>query len=357
MALACALAACASAGASNHATAALGDSLTQAFFSNGVQPPADVPANSWSTGTSTSVNSHYTRLLALNPAISGNARNYAQSGSLMSATHAQAGQAVSQGAGYVTVLSGTNDVCEDKVADMTSVADFTAQFRSTLTRLTSGLPNAKIFVTSIPDWYGHYQRFKNDQAALDAWATYYTQFGGLCRTIFGASTSSADRETARQRLSDYNSALAAVCTEFAACTYDGGAVFSLQFVTADLAPDYFHFSVQGEAKVAATTWGVSPARPPGAAVVGTPWADLLLGRAGNDVIRGLAGRDRLFGRGGNDALRGGPGRDRLIGGPGNDVLWSRDGRRDFVLCGTGRDRVLADRLDRLSESCESVRRA
>ena len=32
---------------------------------------ADYPANSWSTGTNTTVNSHYTRLLALNPAISG----------------------------------------------------------------------------------------------------------------------------------------------------------------------------------------------------------------------------------------------------------------------------------------------
>ena len=39
--------------------------------------------------------------------------------------------AVAAGATYVTLLSGTNDVCESSVAAMTSVANFTTQARTT----------------------------------------------------------------------------------------------------------------------------------------------------------------------------------------------------------------------------------
>jgi glucose/arabinose dehydrogenase len=92
-------------------------------------------------------------------------------------------------------------------------------------------------------------------------------------------------------------------------------------------------------------------------------------RDGNDVLRGGAGRDRLYGNGANDLLNGGPGHDsltgnggkdrliggagldRFFGGPGNDVIDSRDGRREIVDCGPGRDRAIADHEDVL-RSCE-----
>ena len=47
--------------------AAVGDSITQAASSAGALG-TDAPQNSWSTGTSASVNSHFLRLLALNAA-------------------------------------------------------------------------------------------------------------------------------------------------------------------------------------------------------------------------------------------------------------------------------------------------
>jgi Ca2+-binding RTX toxin-like protein len=84
--------------------------------------------------------------------------------------------------------------------------------------------------------------------------------------------------------------------------------------------------------------------------------DALRGLGGNDVLNGLAGDDCLTGGTGNDTLNGGPGNDRLDGGAGNDTINSRDDRRETVSCGTGlRDRVTADRLDRLV-GCELVRR-
>lgn len=92
--------------------------------------------------------------------------------------------------------------------------------------------------------------------------------------------------------------------------------------------------------------------------------DTIRGGNGNDVVDGGAGRDRLYGeRGndrlvggsGNDVLDGGVGRDRIDGGAGNDVIYARDRARDVVRCGTGRDRVVADRSDVLV-GCERVSR-
>ena len=54
-------------------------------------------------------------------------------------------------------------------------------------------------------------------------------------------------------------------------------------------------------------------------------------------------------------MTGGRGNDIVTGGSGNDAISVRDGRRDRVNCGRGRDRVRADRRDRL-RGCERVRR-
>ena len=72
-----------------------------------------------------------------------------------------------------------------------------------------------------------------------------------------------DRNAARQRISDFNVALASVCAEFAPCTWDGGATHDLRFETTDLAFDFFHLSVPGQAKLAQATWDAGPfSQPP-----------------------------------------------------------------------------------------------
>jgi hypothetical protein len=91
-------------------------------------------------------------------------------------------------------------------------------------------------------------------------------------------------------------------------------------------------------------------------LVGGGGPDLLTGRGGNDVLRGLAGADRLDGGAGGDLLAGGSGPDRIAGGLGDDLVRARDGRRDAVVCGPGRDRVVADRADQVGASCEHVAR-
>jgi Ca2+-binding RTX toxin-like protein len=85
--------------------------------------------------------------------------------------------------------------------------------------------------------------------------------------------------------------------------------------------------------------------------------DKLSGGSGDDVESGGAGDDDIQGDKGDDRITGGPGADVIVAGAGNDRIFARDGRRDRISCGSGDDTVSADRLDRVTASCEHVRRS
>jgi Tol biopolymer transport system component len=91
-------------------------------------------------------------------------------------------------------------------------------------------------------------------------------------------------------------------------------------------------------------------------VSGGSSGDRMAGDQGNDRISGNSGNDLLKGNSGADRINGGSGRDRISGGIGNDRITARDGKRDKIACGKGRDTVTADRVDRVSRDCERVRR-
>ena len=117
-------------------------------------PYIDCVSNSWSTGSSTTVNGHYRRILAGNAAISGRTFNDAVTGADMADFVGQAQRAVTQGAQYVTVMLGANDACASSEAAMTPTATFRAQFAQGLQTLSAGLPTASIFVASVPTYAG-----------------------------------------------------------------------------------------------------------------------------------------------------------------------------------------------------------
>jgi hypothetical protein len=84
--------------------------------------------------------------------------------------------------------------------------------------------------------------------------------------------------------------------------------------------------------------------------------DVVLGGPGDDRLDGGRGADRLSGGPGNDTLTGGRYFDLLSGGSGNDRILARDGFKDRIACGPGRDTVDADRHDVVARDCEVVRR-
>jgi Ca2+-binding RTX toxin-like protein len=87
----------------------------------------------------------------------------------------------------------------------------------------------------------------------------------------------------------------------------------------------------------------------------------LVGGPGNDVVAGGKGSDHIVGAEGNDylfecCLREFS-RDTLSGGSGNDVIdvWHKPAAvRDVVTCGSGFDRVIADRTTQVAPNCEKV---
>jgi Ca2+-binding RTX toxin-like protein len=72
-------------------------------------------------------------------------------------------------------------------------------------------------------------------------------------------------------------------------------------------------------------------------------ANIFIGMAGDDDLRGREGNDTLEGNAGNDNLRGDEGNDRLDGGVGNDILTGGTGDDIFVF------NVTMDQQDRVED--------
>jgi Ca2+-binding RTX toxin-like protein len=99
-------------------------------------------------------------------------------------------------------------------------------------------------------------------------------------------------------------------------------------------------------------------------VQGDRGSDNLVGNSGNDLVVGWAGSDNVMGAGGIDLLVDGPfhgpfdetSEDTLSGADGNDVIFSNSepAFKDMVTCGSGFDRVHADRKDVVARDCERV---
>ncbi|WP_404434445.1 GDSL-type esterase/lipase family protein [Microbacterium lacus] len=235
--------------------AALGDSISQAAMT--CSSLLSCPPNGWSTGTTASVNSHFTRLRTAG-ATSLVAYNNAVSGALSGGLNAQAAKAVNQGAQYVTVQIGANDACTRTVATMTPTATFKANVAAALTTLSASAAAPEIFLSSIPNIKLMYDINKSSTSARLAWGLLR-----ICQSMLAnpTSTKAADvqrRDAVQARVTEYNTALAEVCAATAKCKWDGGAVANYAFVKADISTrDYFHPSATGQAVLSSITWNAS----------------------------------------------------------------------------------------------------
>jgi Ca2+-binding RTX toxin-like protein len=105
-------------------------------------------------------------------------------------------------------------------------------------------------------------------------------------------------------------------------------------------------------------------------LIGSPGDDYLKSFHYADVIDGKGGNDTIEAGYGDDVITGGPGRDTINAdagagactflvcrvGAGNDRVNVRDGERDSVICGPGRDTVIADKKDVIARDCERITR-
>lgn len=236
--------------------ASTGDSITRAYDSTSSGCfLSDCPEYSWSTGTAgtTSVNSHYLRILAANSRIRGNAYDDARTGAKMGALDGQLTTAASQRVQYATVLMGANDICTSSISTMTPTATFQKQFHAALTDFFAADPNAHVSVSSIPNIYQLWSLEHTNPRAEAEW-----QWFGICRSMLSSSNTAADRQTVLAREQADNTALATVCNQFANCKWDNLATYNYAFKTSDISTiDYFHPSVSGQDTLAGITWGAS----------------------------------------------------------------------------------------------------
>jgi lysophospholipase L1-like esterase len=232
--------------------AAIGDSITQAvdvccFFGNW-------PGHSWSTGNAPldGIASHYERIRAQHPAIRGHRWNNAVSGARMADAPAQARRTVDQGARYVTILMGANDLCGWD-GTLTPTASFRSQFAETLSILQAGLPGTHVFVASIPNLHQLWSVLRANPVAQVVW-----QAAGICPSMLNFFNSPADRQAVIDREHELNRALDQVCATWSNCRFDNYLTYNFDFTPSMVSRlDRFHPSLTGQATLAALTWEAS----------------------------------------------------------------------------------------------------
>jgi lysophospholipase L1-like esterase len=267
--------------------AALGDSITRAFNSDGPGCPTGPPPlldcikNSWSTGTNPAVDSQFQRIEAIDPGRNPVAFNDSRSGARATNLLGQAETAASQDAGYVTIEIGANDACGS-----TATATFHDQVETALKHLVKADPKVYIEMLSIPDINKLHTLFTSppDPNALTRWFLFNVCQALLANPLSTEPVDVARRAAFRAQVIDLNGALADVCAEFKRCRFDHNAVFNSSFTKADVATvtnteglnikpfieipvfgpgfanstaDYFHPSLQGQANLAETSWNAT----------------------------------------------------------------------------------------------------
>ena len=208
--------------------------------------------NSWITGDVPAVQSLYSRILARNPAIQGNKFNLARNGADVAQMLLQAQKAVAMQPApeLVIVVSMDNDI----TCDQTSHRPFQAAFARVLDVLATGLPEARIFVTSqfgsTPSYVTSLtlkQRINQRLRISDA--------SGPCAYL-DARGAAIPKGVAYLDavIHRYEAAVATACKAVATCRSDGGAFGRVVFRPEYISWDLIHLAAPGQAKSAAVAW-------------------------------------------------------------------------------------------------------
>lgn len=228
--------------------AALGDSITTAACADGTDC-SDALNDSWATGTNPAVDSHLRRLRAIWKNRPVRASNFAADTYItMADLAAQAHQARHEGAAYVTIEIGENDLC-----GKTPIATFRSELRRGLDVLSAGTPTPKILLLSIENIAAHWRVLHSDPAGRNAFASGYT-----LDCVLGAKVSHTWLTQIEARTRALNAVEAEVCSTVPYCLYDGGTYFRLPLRARYFSPaDYQHLSLAGQRALAAAEWKIA----------------------------------------------------------------------------------------------------
>lgn len=241
--------------------AAVGDSITRGFDACSVL--SDCPEASWATGSDDEVRSLARRLLGKQRAAT-HSWNYAKTGARMADLPGQMQRAAARDPELVTVMAGANDACRSSADEMTSVAEFRADFQDALRALRRTQPKTQVYVASVPDLKRLWSTGRTNQLGKQVWKL------GICKSMLADAdnmgrAATDRRQSVQDRVVAYNKVLKDVCAKDQRCRYDGGAVFDFHFDGDQLSHwDWFHPSKDGQSRLAEMAHrGVTAARPGG----------------------------------------------------------------------------------------------
>jgi hypothetical protein len=246
-----------------NAIVVLGDGGASGRGSDPAHPFRDAPENSWATGTNPAVDSVYSRILAVNPAVRGHAVNLARDDISPSSfnTQVQRATALNPKPELVIIELGDRSIASCDGSDSAHYADSRAQWTTLLDTLTKRLPNARIFLVS--PWGGSYG---SSWGSFDSYVKYLDGLStgvrlghagkGLCQFVESPSGSVVPARVAymKNTWAGYEAQKAAACAQFPQCHYDRGVAGRIPVTAADIAPGGGYPSVQGNTELAAAEW-------------------------------------------------------------------------------------------------------
>ena len=238
--------------------AALGDSMSLGV--NACDTQGACPEVSWVVGSDTAVQSLAERATAIT---GGEVETTlaASDGASSASMPEQANEVLKDKPALVTMLVGANDACRPKLEEMTPTADFAANVTSALGTLSTGLPDAVIYVASVPNLPQLYAVGSADPTARAVWGGSKSCNSLLFQRDPTVAEGDARRAAVGARVAEYNAALEAACVPLANCVWDGGATNAVVFGIDDLSQiDYFHAGISGQKDLADVAWAALSSR-------------------------------------------------------------------------------------------------
>ena len=239
----------------------LGTSTAAGWGADAAHPFRAAPNDSWATGTNPAVQSIYSRILALNPAIKGHNVNLVGGGSAPEGAGHELDDLFTQ-VQQVLQLKAKPELVLVQVIDRTIKCDGTTErnfagygsrFGDALKTLAQGLPNARIFVIS--QW-GSFASYVSYLKSLDIGKRLKNAGKKPCQLVESPSGRvAADRAAYAKRIvAGEEAQLKAACAKVANCRYDGGAAQRIAVTAADISAFQYTPTIQGQAKLAAAEW-------------------------------------------------------------------------------------------------------
>ena len=224
----------------------LGDSITSAFNTRFLGSTAN-KRYSWSTGSSSKINSHYTRLKnVLSRKIK--ALNLARNGAHTVDIVDQYKRVADRRIDYLTILVGANDLCEWSSDHAEDLLRLSIDLRYVVSRAIASNKKIKIVMPSVPDMYHLYREGKNR-------CQFKWDFFAACPRLLSSASNELRRQRFVEQLNDINNLLGRIAADYPANIKYIDKVYDFKFSKEHVSSiDCFHPSIRGQSELAKITW-------------------------------------------------------------------------------------------------------